>query len=142
MDKPSLTMAQQIARAARIFEEERTGLVPKSVTVVQSDGTLVVTLHGALSPAEQALSRSPAGAGQVREFHRELFASAADKLREEIKRITGVEVREAAAEVESATGTVVAVFTTGTVVHVYLLAGSISAEAWNEKRPGPREQVT
>lgn len=141
MDKPSLTMAQQIARAARIFEEERTGLVPRSVTVVQSDGTLVVTLHGALSPAEQALSRSPAGAGQVREFHRELFASASDKLRQEIKRITGVEVREAAAEVESATGTVVAVFTTGTVVHVYLLAGSISADKWNGRATGGPQRI-
>ena len=131
MDKPNLTMAQEIARAASVFEEQRTGLVPSSVTVVQSEDTLVVTLHGALSPAEQALSKSPAGAAQVREFHRELFTSASDALRQEIKRITGVEVREAAAEVEPNTGTVVAVFTTGTVVHVYLLARSIPANTWH-----------
>jgi uncharacterized protein YbcI len=124
-------MAQQIARAASVFEEQRTGLVPTSVTVVQSEGTLVVTLHGALSPAEQALAKNPTGAAQVREFHRELFASASDALRQEIKRITGVEVREAAAEIEPNTGTVVAVFTTGTVVHVYLLARSIPADTWN-----------
>ena len=86
MDKPHATMAQQIAQAASVFEQQRTGLVPKSVTVVQSEGTLVVTLHGALSPAEQALAKSAAGAAQVQEFHRELFASAADGLRQEIKR--------------------------------------------------------
>ena len=131
MNKVKSTMAQQIAQAASVFEQQRTGLVPKSVTVVQSEGTLVVTLPGALSPAETALAKSPAGAVQVQEFHRELFASASDALRQEIKRITGVEVREAAAEVEPTTGTVVAVFTTGTVVHVYLLARSIPAVTWN-----------
>jgi uncharacterized protein YbcI len=142
MNKPNATMAQQIAQAASVFEQQRTGLVPKSVTVVQSEGTLVVTLHGALSPAETALARSPAGAAQVQEFHRQLFASAADALRQEIKRITGVEVREAAAEVEPTTGTVVAVFTTGTVVHVYLLARSIPAETWNASGPGDQKPVT
>ena len=142
MDKSNPTMAQQIAQAARVFEQQRTGLDPKSVTVVQSEGTLVVTLHGALSPAETALSRSPAGAAQVQEFHRELFASASDALRQEIKRITGVEVREVAAEVEPTTGTVVAVFTTGTVVHVYLLARSIPAETWNASGPGDQKPAT
>ena len=138
MNKPGLTMAQQIAHAASVFEQQRTGIVPRSVTVTQSEGTLVVTLHGALSPAEKALAKSPAGAAQVQEFHRELFASASDALRQEIKRITGVDVREVAAEVEPATGTVVAVFTTGTVVHVYLLSRSIPAETWNAIGPGIR----
>ena len=141
MDKPNATMAQQIAQAASVFEQQRTGLVPKSVTVVQSEGTLVVTLHGALSPAEKVLAKDPAGAAQVQEFHRELFASASDALRREITRITGVEVREATAEVEPATGTVVAVFTTGTVVHIYLLARSIPAEAWNAGGPADQKRV-
>ena len=131
MEQPPSLMAQRIAQAARVFEEQRTGLVPKSVSVVQSDSTLVITLHGALSPAEQARAQSPAGAAQMQEFHRELFASASETLRQEIKRITGVEVREAAAEIEPSTGTVVAVFTTGTVVQVFLLARSIPADTWN-----------
>jgi len=124
-------MAQQIAEAARLFEQQRTGNLPTSVTVVQADGTLVVTLHGALSPAERALAKSPAGAAQVQEFHRQLFANASDALRQEIQRITGVEVREATAEVEPASGTVVGVFTTGTTVQVYLLAHNIPAEIWD-----------
>jgi uncharacterized protein YbcI len=131
MAKSSTTVAQQIARAVSAFERQATGHAPRSVTVVLSGDTLVVTLHGALSPAEKALSRSPEGAARVQEFHRQLFASAADTLRQEIKRITGVEVREAAAEVEPATGTVVKVFTTGTVVQVYLLAGSVPADTWS-----------
>lgn len=41
MDKTKLTMAQQIAQAAIAFEQRRTGShVPKSVTVVLSEGTL------------------------------------------------------------------------------------------------------
>src|SRR4051812_34152753 len=71
MDKPPLTMAQQIAQAASDFERQRTGHAPKSVTVVLSDDTLVITLHGALTPAEKALVQSSAGAVQVQEFHRQ-----------------------------------------------------------------------
>lgn len=132
------TMAQQIARAASAFEQQRTGNVPTSVTVVQADGTLVITLHGALSPAERALAKNPDGAAQVQEFHRKLFASASDSLRREIKRITGVEVRESTAEVEPASGTVVGVFTTGTTVQVYLLAQPIPAESWEGLAVGER----
>lgn len=127
------TMAQRIARAASAFEQKRTGNVPTSVTVVQCDGTLVITLHGALSPAERALAQSPGGAAKVQEFHRQLFANASDELRQEIKKITGVEVREATAEVEPSSGTVVGVFTSGTTVQVYLLAHGISAETWNAR---------
>ena len=125
------TMARQIAEAALAFEEERTGQAPKSVTVVLSENTLVIALHGALSPAEQALAKSPEGAVQVQEFHRQLFANAGDSLRQEIKRITGVEVREATAEIEPATGTVVAVFTSGTTVQVFLLAQNVPTETWS-----------
>jgi len=124
-------MAQQIARAASAFEQRRTGHVPQSVTVVLSEDTLVITLHGVLSPAETALAESPEGAAKVQEFHRQLFASSAEPLRQEIKRITGVDVREAGAEVEPSTGTVVQVFTTGTMVQVFLLAKNISADTWN-----------
>ena len=130
MDKYTSTTARKIAQAASAFQQRRTGHVPESVAVVLSDDTLVVTLHGALSPAEKALAASPAGAAQVQEFHRQLFTSDCGPLRQEIKRITGVEVREAATEVETATGTVVQVFTTGTVVQVFLLAGKVVADTW------------
>jgi uncharacterized protein YbcI len=119
-------IAQQLARAARRFQEQRTGHPPKAVTVVLSEDTLVVTLHDALTPAEKALAKSPAGAAHVQEFHRQLFADSVGELREEIMRITGRQVREAAAEIETATGTVVHAFSTGAMVQVFLLQGALS----------------
>jgi uncharacterized protein YbcI len=138
MDQSNSTMAQQIGQAASAFEQQRTGHGPKAVTVVLSDDTLVITLRGALSPAEKALAKSPAGAAQMQEFHRQLFASAADSLRQEIQRITGVEVREARAEVETVTGAVMQLFATGTVVQVFLLARSVPADTWSGSGSGDR----
>lgn len=135
MDETKSTMAQQIAQAAIAFEQRRTGShVPKSVSVVLSEGTLVITLHDALSPAEKALAKTPAGAARVQDFHRQLFASSSDSLRQEINRITGMNVREATAEVEPASGAVVQAFTTGAVVQVFLLAGDAPTETWSENR--------
>ena len=135
-DKSNSTMAQRIAQAAIAFEQRRTGNhVPKWVTVVLSEGTLVITLHEALSPAERSLARSPAGAAQVQEFHRQLFANSSDSLRQEIKKITGMEVREATAQVEPTTGAVVQAFTSGTVVQVFQLAGHLPTETWTVGGP-------
>jgi uncharacterized protein YbcI len=132
------TVAQQIAQAACAFEEKLTGRAPQSAAVVLSGETLVITLHGALSPAEQILARTPQGAAEVQEYHRQLFAGSFAELRGEIKRITGVEVREAVAEVEPATGTVVKTFSKGVVVEVFLLAESVPAGAWSGAGiPGP-----
>lgn len=131
MGQSELPMAEQIAFAVNAFEQQRTGHPPKAVSVVLGDETLVITLHGALSLAEQRLAQTPDGIAQVREFHRELFNTSSDVLRREIERITGVKVREAAAEVETNTGTIVQVFTTGTIVQVYLLAHGMSADAWS-----------
>ena len=138
-DRSRLTMAQQVANAASEFQKSRTGLEPKGVTVILSDDTLVITLHGALSAAEQAMAKSAAGAAKVQEFHRQLFATSAETLREEIRRITGVNVREATAEVEPTTGTVIQVFTTGTMVQVFQLATPISSETWNGTVPIAKE---
>ena len=122
MEKSNSTMAQQVAFAAAEFQQQRTGHAPQSVTAVLSGETLVITLQRALSPAELALAMNPASAAQVQEFHRQLFVSSAGLLRDEIKRITGVEVRESAAEVQSATGT---------MVQVFLLAHGLPDATWN-----------
>ena len=131
MENLNLSVAERIAQAAVAFQQQRTGHKPKSVAVVLSGDTLLITLHGALSQAEKALAQSPAGAAQVQEFHRQLFANSANELRQEIKRITGVEVREATTEVETTTGTVVQVFTTGTMVQVFSLAQGVPADSWS-----------
>ena len=132
MNDSESAIARQVAQVAIAYQTERTGHAPASVTVILSEDTLVITLNGALTPAEKALSLSPGGAAQVQEFHRQLFLNSADSLRQEIKRITGREVREAIAEVEPASGTVVHAFTTGNVVQVFLLEGRSPAVALAE----------
>jgi uncharacterized protein YbcI len=122
-------MAEQVACAASALHQERTGHAPTSVSVVLSNETLVITLHGALTQAETDLASNPAGAAQVQEFHRQLFATSSESLRREIKRITGVDVRGAAAQIETAAGALVQIFTTGTMVQVFLLAKRVPAKA-------------
>ena len=142
MKKLDPTMAQQVAQAVSAFQQRQPGYAPKAVTVVLSEDTVVVTLHEALSPAEKALARTPEVAAQVQDFHRQLFKNSADLLRQEIKRITGVAVGEAAAEIETTTGAIVHAFTTGTMVQVFQLAGRISAETWNNSRQDDPSQKT
>lgn len=134
--KPAASVAQQIATAISTFQKQSTGHSPKAVTVVLSEDTLVITMYDALTPAEKALATSAAGAAKVQEFHRQLFATSSAALQEEIRRITGREVREATAEVEPTTGAIVHAFTTGTVVQVFLLTGNVMAEARSEVRSG------
>ena len=142
MENLDPSVAQQIAQAAIAFQQQRTGHEPKSVAVVLSGETLLITLHAALSPAEQALAQSPEGAARVQEFHRQLFTDSAGELREEIKKITGVEVRDAAGEVEPTSGTVVQVFTTGTMVQVFLLARGVPAGSWTGSKASNGSQKT
>jgi uncharacterized protein YbcI len=125
MDSNAPSMAQQLADAARAFQLQQTGRAPTTVSVVISEDTLVVTLHDALSPAEQVLARSREGAANLREYHQQLFRNSVGSLRTEIERITGRKVREAAAEVDPGTGSVVHAFTTGTTVQVFLLDGGL-----------------
>ena len=122
MDEPNAEMAKQVALSACDFEQQRTGHVPKSVTAVMCDDTLVITLRGVLSPVEKDLAKGPAGAAQVQEFHRQLFINSSGLLRREIEGITGVAVREGTSEVETQSGT---------VVHIFLLAASLTAGTWS-----------
>lgn len=131
MRESNPTMAQQVARAARAFQHQTTGHLPKSANVVLNEDTLVVTLHGALTLAEKALAQSPAGVAQVQEYHRQLFTDSCASLRQEIEKITGVEVCEATAEIEARIGSVMQVFTTGTMVQVFLLAQRVPANTWS-----------
>ena len=118
---PPLPVLEQLATVARNLQQERTGHPPKAVTVVIGDDMLVITLHDALSPAERLMSETAAGAADLQDFHRQLFAVSSTQLRDEIKRITGRAVREAAVEVEPVTGTVVHAFTSGNVVQIFQL---------------------
>jgi uncharacterized protein YbcI len=129
MKSPKPDIAEQIAQVASDYHKERTGHEPSEVTVIISENTLVVTLHGALTPAEQVMASTAEGARKVQEFHRELFIHSSKGLSEEIFRITGLKVREAAAEVEPRSGTVIHAFTTGTMVQVFQLHRKKESEA-------------
>ena len=113
--------SKQLAEIALTMQSERTGHTPKAVTVVASDETVVLTLHEALTPAEKILARTESGATKVEQYHRALFAVSCDELRNEIQRLTGRKVREAAVVVEPATGAIVHAFTSGTVVQIFQL---------------------
>lgn len=120
-------MAEQIGRAASAFEQTRTGHVPQSVTVIVSAETLVITLRGVLTHAEQVLAHTEKGADWVREYHRQLFASSSHSLLDEIKRITGTEARAS----EKLDGTVVPMFGIGAIVQVFVLAATIPLNVWS-----------
>ena len=128
MNEMDSNVIQELALLAHRFQEQRTGHAPTAVTVVLGEDTLVVNLHDALTPAEKALAKSPKGAARVQEFHRQLFADSSAEMREEIMRLTGRRVHESAAEIETATGTVVHAFTTGAMVQVFLLDGLAGGE--------------
>ena len=129
MGKSRPILAQEIAEVVTAFQQQTTGHAPKAVTVVLSQDTLVVVLHEALSLAEKDLAKSPSGAAQVQEFHRQLFSTSSEWLRKKIERITGVEWREAIAEVEPTTGDMVQAFTRSAKVQVFCLAQSEPGES-------------
>ncbi len=117
--------AKQLADVAYQFEKHRTGRTPESITAVLIDDTLVITLREALSTSEKELAKTPFGAAQVRELHRQLFLTSCGSLLQEIEVITGVAVLEATSEVATHTGTVVLVF---------LLAANVTASTWSETK--------
>ena len=123
MNKPlsSSQLSKELAQIALAMQSERTGHTPKAVTVVASEETIVLTLHEALTPAEKILASTESGAAKVEQYHRALFAVSCDELRNEIQRLTGRKVREAAVVVEPATGAIVHAFTSGTVVQIFQL---------------------
>ena len=97
--------------------------MPESVTAELVDVSLVITLHGELSPAEIDLAQTPGGAAEVQELHRKLFLTSCGSLLKEIEVIAGVAVLEATSEVTTETGT---------VVQVFVLAASVPASTWTE----------
>lgn len=125
-DTPTQTVAEQIGQAAISFQQERTGHSPQAATVVLNENALVVTLHTALSPAEQAIAQSPDGATQVQESHRQLLMESCEPLRQEIERITGADTSKV-----SATDEMLA----GTVVQEFELADPLPKDKWSGNSP-------
>lgn len=117
-------MAEQIAQVVTAYQQQWTSHEPDSVSVVLSGETVLVTQNGALPPTDHATAQSQEDAAKVQESLGQFFVDAGDTLRQEIKRITGMEVREATA--------VVQVFTSGTIVQVFLLSGKVPFGVFNQ----------
>jgi uncharacterized protein YbcI len=131
MTAPDSTIAQRLAEVSTAFQQKITGRAPSSVTVMLGDETLVIALHGVLSPAERALANSEAGAAEVQDYHRQLFIHSLDSLRADIQQITGVKVCDGVAEVMPRSGTAVRALTSGTVVQVFTLEQRLPAQIWS-----------
>ena len=86
------------------------------------------SLKQAGPPREKELAKTPAGAAQVQDYHKQLFANFSEPLRQEINRLSGREVVEADAVVEAAIGSVVHAFTTENLAQVFLLTKNIFLE--------------
>lgn len=130
MNYSTLTITAQVAHTVRDFQQQRTGHAPKSVTVVLSEGVMVVTLHEALTPSEILLCQTDKGLARLRDFHRDLIRGSLGPLGEEIERIAGVALQDVVADIESATGDIVHIFTSGPLLQVFKLNGGLSAETW------------
>ncbi len=98
------------------------------MTAVLIDDSLVITLRGELSSAEHEMARTPAGAAEVREDHRQQFLASGSSFQQQIEVLTGVAVLEATSEVSTHNGT---------VVYVVLLAAGVEASTWTESKSGP-----
>ncbi len=120
-----LSMAEQIAQSAMTFEEHRLGRKPTSVTVVIGGNSLVIAMHGVLSPAEKVRAAGAEGITHLQQFHQRLFQLWSDPLRREIQRITGLELREAAKDKAT-----VKVFSGGTVIQMFRLASRLPSDSW------------
>ena len=124
-DKSAATAKQEIDAVK--------GFIFVMILLIVALGVFIVITNNRLTRYDDSLaaikqSTRPMG---LRALEVEQYLKMIDNKDEEIKRITGVAVGEAAAEAETTTGAVVHAFTTGTMVQVFQLGGRISADAWN-----------
>jgi uncharacterized protein YbcI len=140
MVDPNKLMAQQVARAACDFQRQRTGYAPDSVIVIVGGDTLAVKLPTALSRSEKARAQTTAGAAEVQEFHRRSFSNSSEPLRQSIKQITGVEIREVTAEVATNTDIAVLGLTSGAAVEVFLITNRAWVHPCNGIRHGGHQE--
>ena len=112
---------KQLAEIAGVQQQLRTGHPPKQVDIAFAGDTLVMVLHDALTTAEKQLSQDPHAANQLQAFHRELFLSSSNTMKQEIARVTGRTVRETVCELEAGFGSLVYAAATGMMIQVYML---------------------
>ncbi|MFM8635571.1 MAG: Na-translocating system protein MpsC family protein [Planctomycetia bacterium] len=118
-------LARQVALATGSFEHLLLGRAPTSVSVVAHDEWMVVNVHESLSPLERRLARDEAGRTRVQEYHRELFESTLDALRDHVRQATGVTLQSGMAHVEPATGSLLKTLSTHATIELFLLGDGL-----------------
>ena len=116
-----------VAQAAGAFEHLLFGRTPISVTVAIKDESMVVTMLESFSPLERRLSRDDAGRRRVDEFHRALFDSTLDALRDHVRQTAGVDLRGAVVHVDAETGSITKTLSTDADIDLYLLGRGLPA---------------
>ena len=119
---------KQLAEIAGVQQQLRTGHPPKQVDIAFAGDALVMVLHDALTIAEKKLLQDPHAAHQLQAFHRELFLSSSNTMKQEIARVTGRTVRESSSEIETASGSLVYAPATGVMIQVYLLNPEVNSD--------------
>lgn len=124
-------IAQKIAQIAWNYEFQNRGHVPKSVHVVLSGNTLVVTFHGALTLAELVLVQTRQGAEQIQEFQQSLFAGSAQEMLREMEKATEDFAEGVVTASPFSAGALIKVFETGTIIQVFLLSKNFPTDSWS-----------
>ena len=105
-------------------------MLARSVFGHRDHGGQTIPMTHPHSMAQQIAAASPASATQLQDFHQQLFKRSSEPLRQDTRRITGLIICEVAKDKATAA---VQVFAVGTVVQVFLLAGSLPADSWEER---------
>ena len=116
---------EKLAEFAGSQQQLRTGHSPKKVDAAFVGDALVMVMHDALTAVEKKLSLNPNGTNQLRDFHRQLFFSSSNAMKEKIVSITGREVIETESELGSGTSSLVYAPVTGAMIQVYMLRPEI-----------------
>lgn len=113
-------LARQVAQAAGTFENMLLHRVPRAVSVVATEGWMVVHLQEDFDAMERRLAVGD-GRHRVEEFHRFLFENSLPSLRAHVRRATGVNLEGAVAHVDAENGTVLKTFSTHHTVDLFVL---------------------
>ena len=137
MNTSGPTMAHQIAQAAISLEKRLTGHERKWRVAFMNDDPIVIAVHASLTADEVAQTQCMGGGARIKEVHRALFAACRNSMRQEIERITGMEVSEASVDTEPAAGGVVLLFETDASASSLPSApGAAGAAPVGFRRPG------
>jgi uncharacterized protein YbcI len=100
-----------IRNAVIKFEQEFMGRGPDDVRAFLVRDMVLIRLKGVLTAAERQLAKTPEGVEMVKRLRQTLIAQGREKLCEQLRELTGVEVTALYTDIDTAIGERVFVFT-------------------------------